>query len=477
MAITKIDYSTKDYEGFREDLIKQLKIKIQEYSDFSESDAGIVLIELLSYGLDILSYYTDKVANELYIDSAQERESLLKLCKFLNYTPKGATSSELYQVAQIAPRTTDYVLNKGFQFTTDAQSASDRIIFEVKDDFTIPANCTGLETDSTGAYKYKFPIIQGFTMSNDILGSSNGTAYQKFTLNYKPVVSDSLQVFVNEGTAFRLWDKVDNFIDSDDSDLVYRTFENSEGATVIEFGSGASGKIPDIFQNGIMATYRVGGGTQGNVAANTITKVVSNISDILKTFNPDVPYKIGTDTESKDEIRVNAPASLRTIGERAVSLTDYKDIMLLRGDVLLCLPKGHDDRTTVELVTLLKSEVNLSDDYKAEIIDYFDDKKDIGYTVMVTQAVKKPLNITVNIESYPKYVMSTIQTNTTTVVKNFLADGNMDIEEEFIPDALSAEIRYASIGIKRISILCTDTVGTNEYATLGSVTVNVTGGV
>lgn len=475
---TTIDYSTKDYEGFRADLIEMLKSKIPEYTDFSSSDAGIVLIELLSYGLDILSYYTDKVANELYMDTAQERESLLKLCKFINYTPNGATSSKVYQVVNVTPSSKDFVLNIGFQFSTDGQYATDKVLFEVETDTTIPAGKTGLEKDSSGKYLYPIPLVQGYSIGNDILGSSNGTAYQRFILNYKPVVHDSLQVFINEGSGFRLWDKVDNFIDSAESDRVYRVFEDSEGNMVVEFGSGASGKIPSIFQNGIMASYRVGGGSQGNVAANMITKVVSNVSGIIETFNPDVPYILGTDSESNDEIKINAPASLRTIGDRAVTLDDYRDLMMLRGDVLMCKPYAHDDRITIELITVLKGGLPITNDYKNEIIEYFDDRKEIGYNITVTQATPHPITLQVDVQAYPKYVNASIKNSVTNLCQQFFALGNSNFK---IGDVFSDEDLRFSIkslgGINKISITCSDVIGSNEYITLGNLTVNVTGGV
>ena len=49
-----VDYTNKDYESFRQDMIVRLQQKIPEYTDTSESDFGIVLIELLAHGLDIL---------------------------------------------------------------------------------------------------------------------------------------------------------------------------------------------------------------------------------------------------------------------------------------------------------------------------------------------------------------------------------------------------------------------------------------
>ena len=36
-----VDYTTRDYEGFRNDMLTLLKQKIPEYSDFSQSDMGL----------------------------------------------------------------------------------------------------------------------------------------------------------------------------------------------------------------------------------------------------------------------------------------------------------------------------------------------------------------------------------------------------------------------------------------------------
>ena len=80
-----VDYTTRDYEGFRNDMLTLLKQKIPEYSDFSQSDMGVVLIELLAHGLDIISFYNDRIANEMFPDTALDRESIVKHCRRLGY--------------------------------------------------------------------------------------------------------------------------------------------------------------------------------------------------------------------------------------------------------------------------------------------------------------------------------------------------------------------------------------------------------
>ena len=64
-ATNGIDYTDKDYESFRAKMLETLQKKMPEYTDLRESDAGVVIIELLAMGLDVLSMYQDIYANEI----------------------------------------------------------------------------------------------------------------------------------------------------------------------------------------------------------------------------------------------------------------------------------------------------------------------------------------------------------------------------------------------------------------------------
>ena len=73
-----IDYLTKDYAGFRQAMLDQIPLRLPAWKDRSESDFGVVLIELFAYVADILSYYQDRVANEAYLATATQRRSLTR---------------------------------------------------------------------------------------------------------------------------------------------------------------------------------------------------------------------------------------------------------------------------------------------------------------------------------------------------------------------------------------------------------------
>ncbi len=80
-----IDYVTKDYEGFRAGMLALIPQLLPNWTDRSESDFGVVLIELFAYVADILSYYQDRVANEAYLPTATQRRSVAELLRLIDY--------------------------------------------------------------------------------------------------------------------------------------------------------------------------------------------------------------------------------------------------------------------------------------------------------------------------------------------------------------------------------------------------------
>ena len=100
-----IDYTSRDYEGFRQAMLAELGVKMPEYTDRSQTDAGIVILELNAKGLDILSYYADIIANETLLPTCKRRDSTRAWCTILSYTPRMATPSRSITTQNRTPQT------------------------------------------------------------------------------------------------------------------------------------------------------------------------------------------------------------------------------------------------------------------------------------------------------------------------------------------------------------------------------------
>ena len=83
------DFQSYDFETLRKSMIDYLRLYYPEdFNDFIESSEFIALIDLIAFLGQGLAFRGDLNARENFIDTAERRESILKLAKLINYTPK-----------------------------------------------------------------------------------------------------------------------------------------------------------------------------------------------------------------------------------------------------------------------------------------------------------------------------------------------------------------------------------------------------
>lgn len=450
-----VDYTSKDYESYRNDMIKNLRIKMPEYTDIRQSDAGIVILELLAQGLDTLSYYQDVIANEAFLVTAEQRANALKWCQMLNYIPKASTPAEFTQVFVLSSvQDTDTVIPAGTIVKTQGTSVEPSIYFETESDLTIPAGALGNEMQD-GKYLYTVKVVQGIAVSGELLGSSTGSANQKFTLGYSPVILDSITVLINEGEGFEKWNKVNNFVDSSPTSRDYTVTINDNDEATIIFGDGVFGKIPKVYTNGMYCSYRVGGGKQGNVGANKICLLDSNLALVESTFNPSTADVEGQDKETLEEIKRNAPISYRTAWG-ALSIKDFADVVRTnfpKIDKASSYVTG--DGRDVVIYVLLRNDAEMSSNLEESILDLFDENKGgrklIGVgDITVLPAIKTPVNISATLSVKPRYDFETVKSSITEFLKDYFEVGNREFDTELSLSALCAEVMNPDNAIEGI---------------------------
>ncbi len=200
--------------------------------------------------------------------------------------------------------------------------------------YEMPPQLNYILTNTIGA-------TQAITFTGEVLGGSDGTPDQTFQLTNTPVVvlqtplqvtnSDgtivtviSVQLTVDEGQGFMTWQEVDDFYPYGSNDRVF-VIDHNTG--VITFGSGEHGRIPvanasNPNGNIVAQSYMSGGGTQGNVAAQTITQLQTSVVGISTVTNY-MPATGGTDEESLADAELRAGMALQS-NSRAVTVQDYE---------------------------------------------------------------------------------------------------------------------------------------------------------
>lgn len=474
-----IDYTSKDYEAFRELMIQKLQEKMPEYTDTSETDAGIVILEALANGLDILSLYSDIIANDVILPTTQDRKLAVVLAKCLGYIPYNQTASEYQQVFVLGEvREENTIIPKGTVVKTKDSSDLATLYFETMEDFVIPKGCLGDEKDDNGNYLYTVRICHGSSVYQDVIGTSSGAPLQSFKLNYTGVLIDSLELYINEGNGQELWKRVDSFINSDENSRIYTVSVDEFDVCTVEFGNGLRGKIPSVYPNGIVANYRIGGGEVGNVNGNIITELDSSVAYIESTFNLKATV-LGHEKESLESIKENAPASYR-IRDRIVTLDDYSDILRINFIDFLRLKTVRDiqNKKLAHIFYMMKDGYSMTDKLVSEIAEFISERSMVGTTYDLNPYVPQPVNLDCVMYVDQDYDKDELVANATAYLESVtFFYGELQFGDTIIKSDLESEIKNTFEGILsfRINTPTEDIIKpTSPQNVLVKGTINIT---
>jgi hypothetical protein len=103
-AGASIDYTARDYDGFRTLMLGYLSAVEPRWQERSPADLGVALVEVLAYAADNLSYMQDSAATETYLRTSRLRTSLRRHARLLDYVPSdGCSALAWVQVSVTAP--------------------------------------------------------------------------------------------------------------------------------------------------------------------------------------------------------------------------------------------------------------------------------------------------------------------------------------------------------------------------------------
>lgn len=145
------DFQSYDYETLRKSMIDYLRLYYPEdFNDFIESSEFIALIDLIAFLGQSLAFRGDLNARENFMDTAQRRDSVLKLAKLISYNPKrNIPASGFLKVDSVSTTETVYDSN-GINLSGLVISWSDSANDNWYEQFTAVINAGLLSTQSVG---------------------------------------------------------------------------------------------------------------------------------------------------------------------------------------------------------------------------------------------------------------------------------------------------------------------------------------
>ena len=131
-GLDRIPRQIASFPEFRRAMLaaKGSKTPLADWRARGKDDLGLMLIEMWAYVCDVLSFYDEVIAHEVYLRTAQRRPSLRKLVGLLGYIPRPAVSASV-RLALFADGRRSIVLPPGMPFRSGAFDGEPPQVFEL----------------------------------------------------------------------------------------------------------------------------------------------------------------------------------------------------------------------------------------------------------------------------------------------------------------------------------------------------------
>jgi hypothetical protein len=315
-ANSNIQITDLDFNDIKTNLRNFLKSQnaLKDYN--FEGSALSVLLDILSYNTQYNAYYLNMVANEMFLDSAIQRESVVSLAKLLNYTPKSAIAPEA-TINVLVNQVTDasLTLPKNAQFLSENIDGTN-YNFVTTDSSTVAVS-------GQQALFSNVSIKQGIVSSISYQVDSTTNPTYTFSIPDENVDTTTLLVSVQQSvsnTTYEIFTKASDVLLLTAESTVYFLQEGVNGLYEINFGDGILGK--KLVNGNIVNLNYLSTSGSGSAGANSFINMnsIGGFSNVTVTSVQ--PASFGQDRESVDSIKFQAPKSF-SAQKRAVTKEDY----------------------------------------------------------------------------------------------------------------------------------------------------------
>jgi hypothetical protein len=363
----KINVTTLDFDDIKTNLKTFLsgQTEFQDY-DF-EGSAMSVLMDVLAYNTHYNALYNNLTINEMFLDSARKRNSVVSISKMLGYTPRSATCSQAEITLTVtAPNSLVNTLSlpAGTPFTTTVENKN----------YTFYTFGSVIATSSTGVFTFNNLLINEGTPLNFNITVGSNTRYIIPNAN---IDLSTLTVKIQDSSTssvYTTFTRAETIVNVDSESKTYWVKEIDDGLYELTFGDGNLGVALQT-GNVVHLNYYVSSLDAPNGARQFAYGGGTLISGATVTVTATSPAANGASPEDIDSIRFNAPRMYAS-QNRAVTPDDYKSIVYslfsdaasiscwggednnppVYGKVYLCVkPKDADKLTTTQKSQLLAS--------------------------------------------------------------------------------------------------------------------------
>lgn len=303
-----------DFDEIKENLKLFLKAQ-EEFKDYDFDGSGMnILLDTLAYNTHYLGYNANMLANEMFLDSASLRSSIVSHAKQLGYEVQSARAAKAILSISVKTSAATLTMSAGTKFSTTLDG--DTYNFVTTADITKPKFGNSVNFDSVEVFEGTFIETRYAVDTSDL--------EQRFILRDNRADTSTLTVkVINSATdsTTTTYTKATDITQLANNSTVYFLQEVEGGKFEVYFGDGVVSKAVED-GNIVSLSYVVTNKSEANGASSfTAPSTIGGQTDI--TLTTILRATGGAEPESLKSIKLNAPLNYAAQG-RAVTTSDYE---------------------------------------------------------------------------------------------------------------------------------------------------------
>jgi hypothetical protein len=145
------DFQSYDFETLRKSFVDYLRLYYPEtFNDYIESSEFIALLDVMAFMGQALAFRTDLNTRENYLDTAERRDSVIKLANLVSYNPKRNTEASGYLKIFSVQTTENVVDYNGINLANVTVNWADPTNFNWQEQFTAIINAALVDSQRIG---------------------------------------------------------------------------------------------------------------------------------------------------------------------------------------------------------------------------------------------------------------------------------------------------------------------------------------
>jgi len=311
----RLNVTELDFDNIKDNL-KTFLSQQDQLTDYDfEGSTMSVLLDVLAYNTHYNAVYANVLANEMFLDSADLRNSIVSHAKHVGYTPRSATSPVAFLNVVVNNATgSTLTAARGTTFTTSVDGTSYNYV--VKDATTI--------TPVDGVYTFSsLPVYEG-TLVNNKFTVDVSNADQRFLIKNALADTTTLKVTVQNSTSdttTSTYTLASDLADVTSSSKVYYLEGAEDQQYEVKFGDGVLGAALST-GNIVTLSYIVTSAESSNGASSfSLSGSLGGFDNVTVTTATNSAN--GAQPETPDSIRFNAPRQYAS-QNRTVTPKDYE---------------------------------------------------------------------------------------------------------------------------------------------------------